>query len=52
MPPRAGAKLIDGKRIAQDIQEEVRAEVSALSRRRIMPGLAVVLVGDDPASQV
>ena len=52
MPRKTGAKLIDGKRIAQEIQEELRLEVSALSRRRILPGLAVVLVGEDPASQV
>ncbi len=47
------AKVIDGKRIAQEIRLEVRAGADALERagsRR--PGLAVVMVGDNPASAV
>jgi methylenetetrahydrofolate dehydrogenase (NADP+)/methenyltetrahydrofolate cyclohydrolase len=48
------AELIDGKAIAQIVREEVRADVEAWraagGRRR--PGLATVLVGDDPASAV
>ncbi len=46
-------KIIDGKAIAADIRREVRAEsdrLAASGKRR--PGLAVVLVGDDPASHV
>jgi methylenetetrahydrofolate dehydrogenase (NADP+)/methenyltetrahydrofolate cyclohydrolase len=43
--------LIDGKAIAQRINEETRAAVSALKESGITPGLAVVIVGDDPASQ-
>ena len=46
------AKIIDGKKIAGEIRAEIAREVKALARRRIVPGLAVVLVGDDPASQV
>jgi methylenetetrahydrofolate dehydrogenase (NADP+) / methenyltetrahydrofolate cyclohydrolase len=43
-------KLIDGKAVAERINEETRAKVGHLKRRGITPGLAVVLVGDDPAS--
>ncbi len=46
------AKLIDGKKIAAEILAEVQADVDALRKRRITPGLAVVLVGDDPASHI
>lgn len=46
------AKLIDGNRIADEIREEIRAEVAALKRRKVTPGLATVLVGADPASEV
>ena len=44
-------RLIDGKAIAARIQEETRASVEALKARGQVPGLAVVLVGADPASQ-
>lgn len=43
--------LIDGKAIAQKINEESRAAVAELKAKGITPGLAVVLVGADPASQ-
>jgi methylenetetrahydrofolate dehydrogenase (NADP+)/methenyltetrahydrofolate cyclohydrolase len=43
--------LIDGKAIARKINEESRVAVEALKARDITPGLAVVLVGADPASQ-
>lgn len=46
------AHVIDGKLIAQQVRDEVAAEVAALKEQGIVPGLAVVLVGDDPASQV
>lgn len=47
------AKIIDGKHIAQRLLDEVRACVSArVAAGRRVPGLAVVLVGQDPASQV
>ena len=46
------AKLIDGKAIAAKIRGELTAEVAALSAKGIKPGLAVVLVGEDPASKV
>lgn len=44
--------IIDGKSVAAAVLEECRAEVAELQARGITPGLAVVLVGDDPASQV
>ncbi|MCU0509730.1 MAG: bifunctional methylenetetrahydrofolate dehydrogenase/methenyltetrahydrofolate cyclohydrolase FolD [Anaerolineae bacterium] len=46
------AQLIDGKAIAADVRQEVADEVAALKERTgIVPTLAVVLVGDNPASQ-
>ncbi len=44
-------KRIDGAAIAQKVHEETRQRIAALSARGIQPGLAVVLVGDDPASR-
>jgi methylenetetrahydrofolate dehydrogenase (NADP+)/methenyltetrahydrofolate cyclohydrolase len=46
------AQLIDGKVVAKAVKEEVRSRVEALKARGIRPGLATVLVGDDPASHV
>jgi methylenetetrahydrofolate dehydrogenase (NADP+)/methenyltetrahydrofolate cyclohydrolase len=45
------AKIIDGKVIGRQIREELRAEVADMRSRGIVPGLTVVLVGEDPASQ-
>jgi methylenetetrahydrofolate dehydrogenase (NADP+)/methenyltetrahydrofolate cyclohydrolase len=45
-------KIIDGKAIAAKIREEIAAGVAALKGKGVTPGLAVVLVGEDPASQV
>jgi methylenetetrahydrofolate dehydrogenase (NADP+)/methenyltetrahydrofolate cyclohydrolase len=45
------AKIIDGKAIANKIHAESRAAAEQLKSRGIVPGLAVVLVGDDPASR-
>ena len=45
-------KIIDGKAIAAQIREEIAAGVAALKDKGVTPGLAVVLVGEDPASQV
>lgn len=44
--------VIDGKAVAAAVLEECRAEVAALKSRGVTPGLAVVLVGEDPASKV
>ncbi|MBR2626677.1 MAG: bifunctional methylenetetrahydrofolate dehydrogenase/methenyltetrahydrofolate cyclohydrolase FolD [Peptococcaceae bacterium] len=45
-------KLIDGKQLAQKLREEVKQAVDELKGQGIVPGLAVILVGEDPASQV
>ncbi len=52
MPVKKGAKLIDGRKVSEAILAELKAEVAGLAMKRIYPGLAVVLVGSDPASQV
>ena len=44
-------KLIDGKAVAQKTHSQTRDAVEALTRQGITPGLAVVLVGEDPASR-
>ena len=47
------ARIIDGKAIAADIKQEVRVATDRLAARGLRrPGLAVILVGDNPASQV
>lgn len=47
------AKIIDGKQIAASVRADVAAEVARLQREHgLKPGLAVVLVGEDPASKV
>ena len=46
------AILLDGKRISADVRNEVAVEVKRLKDKGIHPCLKVVLVGDDPASQV
>ena len=46
------ASIIDGKAIAETIKEELKARVEALAAKGVQPGLATVLVGEDPASQV
>ncbi len=46
------ARLLDGKALAAKVRDEVASRVSSLKKRGIEPGLAVVLVGDDPASHI
>lgn len=46
------ARIIDGKAVAAAVRDEVRERVARLSARGIVPGLATVLVGDDPASNI
>jgi len=49
----SGAEIIDGKAIASKVRADVAEQVKALKRDHgIMPGLTVVLVGENPASQV
>ena len=44
--------LIDGKQLAQQKQAEIKEKTAALKAKGITPGLAVILVGEDPASQI
>jgi methylenetetrahydrofolate dehydrogenase (NADP+)/methenyltetrahydrofolate cyclohydrolase len=46
------AKVIDGVAVAADIRRELKFRVDELRQRGVVPGLAVILVGDDPASVV
>ncbi|MGH2271724.1 bifunctional methylenetetrahydrofolate dehydrogenase/methenyltetrahydrofolate cyclohydrolase FolD [Anaerohalosphaeraceae bacterium U12dextr] len=45
------ARIIDGKQIAAQMREELKQKVTALKAKGVTPGLAVILVGDDPASK-
>ncbi|CAI3263404.1 bifunctional methylenetetrahydrofolate dehydrogenase/methenyltetrahydrofolate cyclohydrolase [Enterococcus cecorum] len=44
--------LLNGKELAQKLQQEMTQEVTELKEKGLQPGLAVILVGEDPASQV
>jgi len=46
------ASIISGKEIGQQVYADLEKEIAALRGRGVNPGLAVVLVGEDPASQV
>ena len=46
------AKIIDGNAVGKALREELRAEVADMKSRGVVPGLTVVLVGEDAASQV
>ena len=50
--PALTATVIDGKAVAEHLRSRIAERTAALARQSIVPGLAVVLVGDDPASQV
>ena len=45
-------KLIDGKKQANDIKEKLKKEISTLKEQGVIPGLAIILVGHDPASEI
>jgi methylenetetrahydrofolate dehydrogenase (NADP+)/methenyltetrahydrofolate cyclohydrolase len=46
------AKIIDGRKVAADIRAECKGRVAALEAKGVHPGLAVILIGEDPASAV
>ena len=46
------AQLIDGRKISQEVREEIALQVAELRQQGIIPGLTAILVGDDPASMV
>ena len=50
--PFTMVELIDGKQLAKHLNEETATRVAALKKRGITPGIAVILVGDDPASAI
>ena len=50
--PAMSAKILDGKALAARIKTELASEVGELRAQGVEPGLAVVLVGEDPASQI
>ena len=46
------AKIIDGKFISAEEKKKIAVKVSELKKKGVVPGLAVIIVGEDPASQV
>jgi methylenetetrahydrofolate dehydrogenase (NADP+)/methenyltetrahydrofolate cyclohydrolase len=52
MTTSSSAKIIDGNALSKQLREDVATRTVALKARGIAPGLAVILVGDNPASQV
>lgn len=52
MTKKHRVKLMDGKKVSDAILSELKEEIAALTARGIVPGLAVVLVGEDPGSQI
>ncbi|MBM7581295.1 methylenetetrahydrofolate dehydrogenase (NADP+)/methenyltetrahydrofolate cyclohydrolase [Caldicoprobacter guelmensis] len=46
------ARIIDGKKLSERLKEDIKARVEGLKQKGVIPGLAVILVGNDPASAV
>jgi methylenetetrahydrofolate dehydrogenase (NADP+)/methenyltetrahydrofolate cyclohydrolase len=46
------ARIIDGKQISKEIRDELAREVTLLQEKGVKPGLGVILVGENPASQI
>lgn len=46
------AQILDGKVISQELREDIARRAAAMTARGVTPGLAVILVGEDPASQI
>lgn len=46
------AQMLDGKRISEDLRKKIAARVEVPRARGVVPGLAVILVGNDPASEI
>src|ERR1700693_5251320 len=51
-PPHMIARILDGLKIRDQIFAELKNEIAAMTETGIRPGLAAVLVGDNPASQL
>ena len=45
-------KIIDGKKISQEIRKELKKEIEKLKIKNVIPGLGIILVGNDPASEI
>jgi methylenetetrahydrofolate dehydrogenase (NADP+)/methenyltetrahydrofolate cyclohydrolase len=45
-------KLIDGRKVSRAVQEELKRDIACLAEKNVTPGLAVVLIGENPASQI
>ena len=45
-------RLIDGKEIASSVREKIKNETDELKKKGVTPGLAVIIVGNNPASRV
>ena len=45
------AKILDGAAMALEVEKELKQQVDALREKNVVPGLCVILVGNDPASQ-
>ena len=52
MTPQDFGQIIDGNALSRQLRAEIAERSAALTRRQVRPGLAVILVGEDPASQV
>ena len=46
------AQILDGKVMSDELRAEIAKRVAGLKKRGVMPGLAVILVGNDPASEI
>lgn len=46
------SNIMDGKLVSQSVREKIKNEVAELKKKGIIPGLAVIIVGENPASQV
>ena len=46
------AQILDGKAMSEDLRKKIALRVEALKEKGVTPGLAVILVGEDPASQI
>ncbi len=46
------AQILDGKKLSAEIRAKIKDETAALREKGIVPGLAVILVGENPASKV